>query len=92
MDEPFGALDEFTRNTMQFELLRIWGEMRVTVLFVTHSLSEAIFLSDRVLVLSPRPATVRQIADVPFPRPRDASLKDQPEFEELVRCLRKQLE
>ena len=92
MDEPFGALDEFTRNTMQYELLRIWGETRVTVLFVTHSLSEAIFLADRVLVLSPRPATVRQIADVPFPRPRDASLKDRPEFEELVRCLRKQLE
>ena len=92
MDEPFGALDEFTRNTMQYELLRIWGETRVTVLFVTHSLSEAIFLADRVLVLSPRPATVRQIADVPFPRPRDSSLKDRPEFEELVRCLRKQLE
>jgi NitT/TauT family transport system ATP-binding protein len=92
MDEPFGALDEFTRNTMQFELLRIWGEIRVTVLFVTHSLAEAVFLSDRVLVLSPRPATVKQIAEVSFPRPRDASLKDRPEFEELVRCLRKQLE
>jgi len=92
MDEPFGALDEFTRNTMQFELLRIWSEVQVTVLFVTHSLSEAVFLSDRVLVLSPRPATIRQVATVSFPRPRSAALKDRPEFEELVRCLRKQLE
>ncbi len=92
MDEPFGALDEFTRNTMQFELLRIWRETQVTVLFVTHSLAEAVFLSDRVVVLSSRPAKVRQVAAVPFPRPRQASLKDTTEFEELVRCLRTHLE
>lgn len=92
MDEPFGALDEFTRNTMQSELLRIWFETRVTVLFVTHNLAEAVFLSDRVVVLSARPAKVLRVAAVPFPRPRQASLKDAPEFEELVRCLRKLLE
>ncbi len=92
MDEPFGALDEFTRNTMQFELLRIWREIRVSILFVTHSIAEAVFLSDQIILLSARPGTVREIVPVPFARPRPPSLKDQPEFEALVRCLRKKLE
>jgi NitT/TauT family transport system ATP-binding protein len=80
MDEPFGALDQITRDEMNNELLRIWGERRSTVIFVTHSISEAIYLSDRVAVLSPRPGRLVDIVDVPLPRPRDPGLKHQQLF------------
>lgn len=91
MDEPFGAVDEITRDTLNIELLRIWQEIRVTIFFITHSISEAVFLSDRVLLLAGRPAHVKQIAEIPFKRPRNNSLKDSMEFQEIVRCLRKDL-
>ncbi len=83
MDEPFGALDVQTRDILQDELLNIWDKEQKTVLFVTHSIEEAIYLADRIAVISPRPAQVEQIIDVPFSRPRDESIKALPEFLEL---------
>jgi NitT/TauT family transport system ATP-binding protein len=91
MDEPFGALDELTRNTINQMLIRIWAEIGVSVLFVTHSISEALFLSDRILVLSGRPSRVQHIEVVPFPRPRNEALKETAEFQDLTRCLRQKL-
>jgi NitT/TauT family transport system ATP-binding protein len=71
MDEPFGALDAQTRNLMQKELLRIWSETKKTVVFITHSVDEAVFVADRVVVMSARPGQIRYIFDVKWPRPRD---------------------
>ena len=80
MDEPFGALDEFSREELRLELLRLWERERPSVLFVTHAIREAVLLSDRVVVLSPRPARV--VADVPveLPRPRDGAVEETPAF------------
>ena len=80
MDEPFSALDAQTREIMQTELLRIWEEGRKTVLFVTHQIDEAVFLSDRVLVLARRPGRVQERVRIDLPRPRTLSLKRTPEF------------
>ncbi|WNY27351.1 ABC transporter ATP-binding protein [Methanolapillus ohkumae] len=71
MDEPFGALDAQTRNNLQKELLRIWQEEKKTILFVTHSVDEAVFLSDRIIILSGRPGTVKKEIPITIPRPRD---------------------
>lgn len=92
MDEPFGALDEINRNNMNFELLRIWKQLGLTVLFVTHSITEAVFLSDRIVVLSKRPARIKGILNINFSRPRDLSLKESLEFQKHVRWIRKKLE
>ena len=92
MDEPFGALDEFTRDNLNIQLLEVWQQTRSTVLFVTHSLQEAIFLSDRVVVLGPRPGSVIRIADVPFGRPRELSIRYRPEFAALNGELRELLQ
>jgi NitT/TauT family transport system ATP-binding protein len=92
MDEPFGALDEFTRDALNLQLLQIWQSTGVTILFVTHSIAEALFLSDRVIVLSARPARMKQVLAVPFPRPRPESLKESEQFQEVVRSLREELE
>jgi NitT/TauT family transport system ATP-binding protein len=70
MDEPFGALDAITREQMHLDLLQVWSARRPTILFVTHDIAEAVFLSDRVVLLSPRPGTVRRVFDVALPRPR----------------------
>lgn len=83
MDEPFGALDVQTRDILQNELLDIWQKEKKTVLFVTHSIEEAIYLADRIAVITPRPARMDRIIDVPFDRPRDEAIKSQPEFLEM---------
>jgi NitT/TauT family transport system ATP-binding protein len=83
MDEPFGALDQITRDDMNTELLRIWEQKQSTVVFVTHSIGEAIFLSDRIVVLTQRPGRIVAIVDVPLPRPRDPQIKRSPEFFEI---------
>jgi NitT/TauT family transport system ATP-binding protein len=88
MDEPFGALDAMTREKMNLELQRIWAETRKTVLFITHSIPESIFLSDRVLVMTERPGRIAAIYDVPLPRPRTLSLMGSPEFAALARTVR----
>jgi NitT/TauT family transport system ATP-binding protein len=71
MDEPFGALDAQTRNRMQKELLSIWEKTKKTIVFVTHSVDEAVYLADRIVVLSGRPGTIREVLDLPWPKPRD---------------------
>jgi NitT/TauT family transport system ATP-binding protein len=88
MDEPFGALDAFTRDQMNFELQRIWSEIRNTVLFVTHGISEAVFLGDIVMVLSPRPGRLVEVIQVDLPRPRPLSVRETPEFGKIVSHIR----
>lgn len=87
LDEPFSALDEFTRIQMQKWLLSVWEENRKSVLFVTHSIEEALFLADRIYVLSKRPATIKAEMNVPFTRPRDEKLLETKEFFELKQQL-----
>lgn len=88
MDEPFGALDALTRDEMALELLRIWERTLKTILFVTHSIDEAVLLSDRVVVMTPRPGTVREIVEIDLPRPRSADLRYDARFVEYSRGLR----
>jgi NitT/TauT family transport system ATP-binding protein len=83
MDEPFAALDAQTRDLMQVELLRIWQEARKTVLFVTHQIDEAIYLSDRVMVMTRRPGHAKRIFVIDLPRPRDYEMRVTPEFNDL---------
>jgi len=92
MDEPFAALDAQTRNFMQIELLRIWAQTKKTVIFVTHMISEAILLADRVIVFSHRPGTIRSEFTVPLPRPRNMDMRSDPRFIELERVIWKQIE
>jgi NitT/TauT family transport system ATP-binding protein len=87
MDEPFAALDAQTREYMQAELLKIWSEARKTVLFITHQINEAVFLADRVAVMSARPGRVKGIVQIPFERPRELRLKREPRFLEIEQAI-----
>jgi NitT/TauT family transport system ATP-binding protein len=91
MDEPFGALDEMTRERLNLELLRIWEASGSTVVFVTHSISEAIFLSTRVVVMSARPGRIVGVVNVDLPQPRTADTREEPRFAELIRDVRRLL-
>ncbi len=91
MDEPFGALDEFTRERMNMELLRIWQTTGITVIFVTHSIPEAVFLSRRVVVMSPRPGRITSVIEVDLPYPRVFETRESPRFFEKVNEVRELL-
>jgi NitT/TauT family transport system ATP-binding protein len=91
MDEPFGALDEMTRDRMNLELLNIWGRTNTTVIFVTHSIAEAVFLSSRVVVMTPRPGKIEKIIEIDLPRPRTFDTREQTRFFELATMVRESL-
>jgi NitT/TauT family transport system ATP-binding protein len=91
MDEPFAALDEITRDRMGIELMRIHAQFRKTVLFVTHSLAEAAFLSDAIVLMTPRPGRIARILQVPLPRPRVPEMRLTDEFAALVADLNREL-
>ena len=91
MDEPFSALDTLTRDDMNIELLRVWETYRKSVLFVTHSIREAVFLSDRVIVLSPRPAVIVEDFRIDLPRPRNLEVQEGGEFNQYCARIREAL-
>ena len=91
MDEPFAALDEITRDRMGFELMRIWQRYQKTVVFITHSLAEAVFLSDRVILMSARPGQIHRVHDIDLPRPRDEDMRLSDAFSHWVGTLNREL-
>jgi NitT/TauT family transport system ATP-binding protein len=91
MDEPFGALDEITRERMNAELLRIWQETQTTVVFVTHSIPEAVFLSTRVVVMSARPGRITEIISIDLPYPRNVDTRESARYFELINVVREAL-
>jgi NitT/TauT family transport system ATP-binding protein len=88
MDEPFGALDAQTREEMNLEVLRIWSEVKNTMVLITHDVTEAVLLADRIFVMGRRPSTIRSVVEVGIPRPRDRGALDSPELHEYVREIR----
>ena len=92
MDEPFGALDAFTRDEMNLLLMRLWSESGQTIVFVTHNISEAIFLADRVVVLTPRPGRLAHIYEIELPRPRTVEMTFEPAFIELLQDMKRTVE
>ncbi|ASR35713.1 ABC transporter [Prauserella marina] len=92
MDEPFGALDAMTRDQLTMDLLTIWERDRKTVLFITHSISEAVLLSDRVVVMTPRPGRIADVVGIDLPRPRTLATINTPEFGEYARRIRRVLD
>ena len=85
MDEPFGALDALTRDQLVLDLQALVSERHMTVLFITHSIAEAVFLSDRVIVMTPRPGCIDRIIDIKLPRPRTLAMRETPEFADYSR-------
>lgn len=92
MDEPFSALDEFTKEKLHEDLLKIWAATNKTILFVTHNIEEAVFLSNRVCVLSPHPGRLSAVVDIDIPHPRTLAVKETPHFVELVKKVRDSFE
>jgi NitT/TauT family transport system ATP-binding protein len=92
MDEPFGALDAFTRDEMNLLLLKLWSETRKTVVFVTHNIGEAIFLADRVVVMTSRPGRLARIYDIDLPRPRTIEMTFEPDFIALIQEIKRTVE
>jgi NitT/TauT family transport system ATP-binding protein len=91
MDEPFGALDEMTRERLNMELLNIWSHTGTTIVFVTHSIPEAVFLSDRVVVMTPRPGRIEHVIHVDLPRPRGAEIREDERFFHCIAEVRSRL-
>lgn len=92
MDEPFSALDEFTREKLNEDVLKIWQKTNKTIIFVTHNIAESVFMSDRVVVLSPHPGRVSAVVDIDLPRPRTAEMRESKEFYDLVSKIRHSFE
>jgi NitT/TauT family transport system ATP-binding protein len=92
MDEPFGALDAFTRDEMNLLLLKLWSETGKTIVFVTHNISEAIFLADRVLVMTPRPGRLARVFEIGLPRPRTIEMTFEPDFIALIQEIKRTVE
>ena len=91
MDEPFGALDEIVRDRLNEELLGLWGSTSKTIVFVTHSIPEAVFLSTKIVVMSPRPGRITDVIDSPLPRDRPLGIRDSAEFQNVAQRLREGL-
>jgi NitT/TauT family transport system ATP-binding protein len=92
LDEPFGALDAFTRDEMNLLLMRLWSETKKTIVFITHNISEAIFLADRVVVMTPRPGRLARVFDIELPRPRTVDMTFEPEFIALIQEIKRVVE
>jgi NitT/TauT family transport system ATP-binding protein len=92
MDDPFGQLDAFTRDEMNLLLLRLWSETGKTIVFVTHNISEAIFLADRVVVMTPRPGRLARIFEIDLPRPRTIEMTFEPGFIALIQEIKRTVE
>lgn len=92
MDEPFSALDEFTREKLNDDVLKIWRKTNKTIIFVTHNIAESVYLSDRVVVLSPHPGRLSAVVDIDIPRPRRAEMRETTEFYDLISKIRHSFE
>ncbi len=92
MDEPFGSIDELMRDNLNMDLLKIWRKLKPTIFFVTHSISEAVLLSDKIVILPKRPGKIKKILEINLPRPRTISIKETQKFQEYIKCIRKNID